>query len=582
MTILFRPYFVLCGSAFSVLSAETWNTVDYGITPNGEDCTPAVTQMLKKARQCRDSVKIVFPRGTYHFYPDKANIREFYVSNHDQPLMHRIGIDITELRNLTLEGNGAHFVFHGDMMPVLIRNSRGTTCRNFSISYATPFSAEGRIVAMDDKGCTLEFAPEVNPPWKVENGAFIIDGENGAYRPRSAIVFRRDGMIVPTGRGGDIGWAAEATQVDDRRVQFSLNAVPLGCEVGHTVVIRNTTRPHPSMMLDGARNTTLKNVVFHDSQGMAFLAQRSTNIRIDGGGCLCAPGRVHSVSADACHFSNCRGKVVVENATFEGMMDDAINVHATSLRIESITPDRRTLTVRYMHHQAIGFETFRSGENLRFIRAATLENVKNVTKVTKASFINNRLLELRLDTPAPAEIAVGDAVENADWHPSVIFCNNTVRHNRARGALFTTPKPVLAEGNRFINSSGSAILLAGDAAGWYESGACSDVIIRNNLFDHNLTCLYQFTNGIISICPVVSQPEQQAKRYHRNIRIENNTFRTHCVPLLYAISADNVIMRNNTVEYDTLYPTLFEGKPYLIEHCGTMRLQETPTPPAKN
>lgn len=184
-----------------------------------------------------------------------------------------------------------------------------------------------------------------------------------------------------------------------------------------------------------------------------------------------------------------------------------------------------------------------------------------------------KVLQITLDSPVPKGIGEGDAVENADWHPSVVFRNNTVRNNRARGALFTTPKPVLVEHNRFIHSSGSAILLAGDAAGWYESGACSDVIIRNNLFDHNLTAVYQFTNGIISICPQIARPQEQKQRYHHRIRIKGNTFRTHRVPLLYAVSADDLIMQGNKVEYDDLHPSLFGGTPYNIQHCGTVKLQ---------
>ena len=43
---------------------------------------------------------------------------------------------------------------------------------------------------------------------------------------------------------------------------------------------------------------------------------------------------VISTQADATHFSSCRGKIDSRNGLYEGMMDDAINVHGTYLKIK--------------------------------------------------------------------------------------------------------------------------------------------------------------------------------------------------------------------------------------------------------
>src|SRR5699024_10449738 len=87
------------------------------------------------------------------------------------------------------------------------------------------------------------------------------------------------------------------------------------------------------------------------------------------------------------------------------------------------------------------------------------------------------------------------AVENLTWTPEVIFSGNTIRNNRARGTLFSTPKSVVVEDNFFDHTHGAAILLAGDANGWYETGMTHDVLIRNNRFLNALTANYQFTNA---------------------------------------------------------------------------------------
>lgn len=36
-----------------------------------------------------------------------------------------------------------------------------------------------------------------------------------------------------------------------------------------------------------------------------------------------------TTQADATHFSGCKGKITSCNGLYEGMMDDAINVHGT-------------------------------------------------------------------------------------------------------------------------------------------------------------------------------------------------------------------------------------------------------------
>jgi hypothetical protein len=101
--------------------------------------------------------------------------------------------------------------------------------------------------------------------------------------------------------------------------------------------------------------------------------------------------------------------------------------------------------------------------------------------------------------------------------------------------------------DNYFESSGSAILVAGDSNGWFESGACYDVEISRNVFtDACLGSGYQFCHGVISICPVVPYPEIN-KPYHKNIRITDNVFDTVGVPVLYAFSCENLVFSENRV-----------------------------------
>ena len=151
-------------------------------------------------------------------------------------------------------------------------------------------------------------------------------------------------------------------------------------------------------------------------------------------------------------------------------------------------------------------------------------------------------------------------VENLTWTPTVIFSNNIVRNNRARGSLFSTPKKVVCANNLFDHTHGSAILLCGDCNGWFESGACKDVIIKNNKFVNALTANYQFTNAIISIYPEIPDLLSQQKYFHSGIIIENNTFDMFESPVLYAKSTNGLIFRNNTFTYNNEFESYHWNK----------------------
>ncbi len=118
---------------------------------------------------------------------------------------------------------------------------------------------------------------------------------------------------------------------------------------------------------------------------------------------------------------------------------------------------------------------------------------------------------------------------------------------------YSTLGKVLVE-NISFESSGSAILIAGDANYWYESGGVKDVTIWNNEFRYPcMSSEYQFCEGIISIFPEI--PEVDVKYpFHRNKTIESNHFKPFDYPILFAKSvqciefANNTITRNNMIE----------------------------------
>lgn len=512
---------------------------DFGIRPDvDEDQSEAMRRAIQALREAPGST-LKLAKGTYHFRHTGAIHRHFHISNHDQPKWHPVSIPLGDLKDATIDGQGSLFLFHGEVLPILVMDSENITLRGIGIDYAIPHHSQGILTKVEPDAYEVE-VDRAKYPHEVRNGWLVFKGDGWeAGGGKGGIVFDGRTRAIVAGTS-DYNFGGRLTELSPGHYRVEKNLAASGIKAGDAITFRQGGRPHPAVTLYRAKNTSLIDCPIHSSHGMGLLAQRSENIRISGGGVFPRreTGRYFSTVADATHFSNCKGVVLSENGLYEGMMDDAINVHATCLRIEEKT-GARTLRCRYIHGQSIGFETFLPGETLRFIQAKWL-TPRDPRKVMAVRKISETELAISLDSDIPEDIGKGDAVENADWFPEVVFRGNTVRHNRARGSLFTTPEKVLVENNTFEAIAGSAILLAGDANGWYESGGCHDVLIRKNTFTDNLTSRFQFTEALISIYPEVPDLKGQKDFYHRKVRIEDNTIETFDVPLVFAMSTEGL------------------------------------------
>ena len=264
------------------------------------------------------------------------------------------------------------------------------------------------------------------------------------------------------------------------------------------------------------------------------------------------------------------------------MADDAINVHGTYLRVTRRMDDH-TLHARYMHPQAWGFKWGEPGDSVQFVESERMETVGNhihtirsIKPIDQPTETGAKVFEITFADTLPAEISEAGkyGMENLTWTPEVVFADNIVRNNRARGALFSTPRRVVCENNLFDHPHGTAILLCGDCNGWYETGACKEVTIRNNTFVNALAGSYQFTNAVISIYPEIPDLDGQERLFHSGIVVEDNLFEIFDHPLLYAKSTDGIIFRNNKVTYNTKYePFHWNTHPFFFEKVRNVTLE---------
>ncbi len=581
----------------AVAAGAAVKTVELGHMTGG-DLRRAVAEAVAEKAPA-DTLVIRLLADQYDFRPADAELRGLYISNHDQDNPKAVGILIENARNVILDGRSARLLFNGRMLPVALLNSSGCRLRGFSIDFPTPQISQVIVESNDTAAGVITYRPEPWVEWEVRDSAFVVKGEGWEHTPLTAIPFEEHtGRVLY--RSGDINVGVKGvTRVSPTSVSAPWKDPRL--LPGTRLAMRTYRRPAPGIFLDADTATTIENVLVHYAEGMGLLAQNCRDIDIRHSG-VCRASyddpRYFTTQADATHFSSCSGTVAVTDCLFEGMMDDAINVHGTYLKITEVI-DSATISARYMHRQTYGFPWGAPGDTVRLVSSSAMDYlaapsvIKTIRPlspesrdfiVTLSSPLPDTLLQyvsspsVRLsggasfsERPSPSPLpAVG--IENLTRTPSVLFARNTVRHNRARGALFSSPRPTLCEDNLFDHTSGAAILLCGDCNGWYESGPCRDVTIRRNTFLNALTTPYQFTEAVISIYPVIPDLDHKRAPFHSDVTITGNRFITFGTPLLYAKSVAGLRFLDNTIETNTAYP------PYHPASTRPIRLIACPDP----
>ena len=580
---------VSCGSTEKVYYAS-----DFGIIPGtGEDMTEEFAKALETIKsECKGEVKaeLIVDCGEYDFYPDSALVREYYVSNHDQDNPKRVAIALEGMRNFTLKGRPTHsgseyvnLMMNGRMLPVAMVGCENCTLEGIAVDTRVPQITQVEVLENDVENGYITYRIAPYASYKIVDGRLVTYGSNWEMTPQAGIAF--DGKTKHIiYRTSDIGVGVHGVQEIEPRVIRApwrdARLVP-----GSVIAMRTYHRPTPGIFVSQCKNTSLLYSFVFYAEGMGLLAQMSENITLDRFSVALRDNkRYFTTQADATHFSGCKGKIVSVNGTYEGMMDDAINVHGTYLRVVQRLDDN-TLVGRYMHGQAYGFYWGGAGDSVQFVRSDVMEitegnRVVEIAPYDKEQLAGCKEFKIKFEKPLPAAIANGNyGIENLEWTPEVYFANNTIRNNRARGALFSTPKPTLVENNLFDHTSGTAILLCGDCNGWFETGACRDVVIRNNRFVNALTNMFQFTDGIISIFPEIPDLAGQQKYFHggdgKGVVIENNVFETFDAPIVYAKSLDGLVFRGNKVIQNNDYePFHWNRHRFLFDRVANVNISD--------
>lgn len=257
------------------------SVADYGAAADsGEDSAPAIIKAVDKAKELAaegKNVTIAFPKGRYDIYPDKAERRTLYVSNtvgtNSSYKDKKIGILLEDTKNITVDGQGSDFVFHGKMTTFAAINSQNVTFKNFSVDFQVPTVIDLTVEKVDAGAKTATvYVPEEynyrlsgsNIEWYSDSspytGATYWTASNALpyvqlYDTKTGLTVRGDVWTNPIFQN-----VTGITDAGNHRLVFSYSSMSdkLANATGISYQMRQTTRDHPGVFLWKDKDVTLK------------------------------------------------------------------------------------------------------------------------------------------------------------------------------------------------------------------------------------------------------------------------------------------------------------------------------------
>ena len=549
--------FTLVAFSFALVAFANSTIV---IEPTGDDMTPIVREILENANE-KDLI-IQFKKGVYKFLPDYATGKYLDISNHGNGYK-KIIFNFDKFHSVNIQGNGSEFIFHGQAMPFFFEGCENVHVAGITIDWDIPFTFLGEVMAINEDEGWRDIKPRTEGfSWIIKNGRLEfpnIDGFSYSY-PGSTLAFDADEKR-PVHGAWDINsnprWVEKLPNMN-LRFHEHLNYYPPVGSLLSSKGDREHDRYAPAFEFKSSSNIILENIVIHHALGMGFLFERSENIQILNSGVHLREGsnRVISSTADATHFANCKGTILIENCRFENMLDDGTNVRGTYVVIDKII-DEKTVLTKLMHFEQMGFEFAAPSDEVWFIKQPSPQRSETAI-VNKVKVINEQFAEISFDSEIPKEVKSGDVLENKTWNPEFTMRGCTIRNHRARNIVLKTPLKTVIE-NNFFSSMMSSIFFRGESYFWFESGGVNDVLIQNNTFEY---CAYSGAeHAILNITPRLGETFDQSQFYDRNIRFEKNTIHTFGNRIVIADRVDGLIIRGNKIVQTDQGPNLHPDAP---------------------
>ncbi len=515
------------------------------VAPDGVNDIQVIRQAIEQARLLNGAPAVIkLGGGTYELRRNQATVQKYYISNtmswnSGTDNLKHIGIHLKNIRNLTIDGEGARLVTHGEMTSLVIDGCENVKLQNIAVDAADPSVTEMTVESID--GNEVIYKVHETSTYQISGTTLRWVGEYGwAFTTNNPIQLYDPARDITWRTGSPTDNATAITALDNRRIRIAYSSLP-SVKVGYTYQMRDGVRDQVAGFILKSKDITYDTVQMYFMGNFGIVCQYSENLSFTG--CRFAPeegsGRTNAGFADFLQVSGCKGLLKVEDSYFSGAHDDPINVHGTYLKIQTYLSSQQ-VKVKFMHHESWGFDAFFVGDSIEFVDVATLQTIEPavVTAVQRNDDYHITLtFDKAIDLTAYQARQGGVVIENITWTPEVEIRRNYFSRVPTRGVLLTTRRRSVIEDNTFFRMQMAGIYVSGDAANWYESGKVTNLTIRNNRF---IEC----GSPAIYFDPTNTQHNGYV---HTHITIENNTFNIASGLAVGGKSVAKLIFRNNTI-----------------------------------
>lgn len=458
-----------------VLSALSAQETIYVKAQSG-DATPRLQTAIEQARRLKGKkVVIQLEQGDYHLYRKSSSKQVYFISNtaskeeNPDPTKH-IGFWIKDMKNLVIDGGGAHLITHGEMTSFVIDQSENITLRNFTLKAADPSVTEMEVI--DTMTCTATFKIHPNDRYEIVDKQIKWLGTEWSFTGGIAQTFDLYTNItnrcnLPTDH------AISLTDIGNHQIHVIYDREKT-LYPGEIFQMRDAIRDEACGFIHLSKNIALEHLNLHFLGNFGIVGQYSENLTYKylnfepeyGSNRTCAG------FADFVQMSGCKGKIRIIHSRFEGAQDDPVNIHGTHLKVIAYEPGNK-ISVRFMHPQSYGFKAFFPGDEIEFTDAHSLQCLHKAS-IRKVERINDYDCKLTLDSSIPSALQQQEVVvENITWTPEVEIRHNYFARTPTRGILVTTRRKVIIENNVFYRTPMSAIAVSDDARSWMNQVPCT-------------------------------------------------------------------------------------------------------------
>jgi hypothetical protein len=421
--------------------------------------------------------------------------------------------------------------------------------RDVTIDYdPLPFT-QGLITAVDEAGKSFDFEVQEGYPllsaWYFQN----LPKPFGKW----GMLFERDQRRLKKG-APDFCFIDEFETLEGRAFRMRV-AAGQEWKLKHFAVgdryVQLARQGGPPLSFHASRGCGVENFTVYTCGGLASLMVGSQDITFRGFRVMFKPDtdRLLTTCADGVHCAaNIKGPLI-EGCLFEGMADDAINLHVAPNVVKQLVSPTEVLVTQAA--QILPGETLQVYDP---VTGLVRGNVKAVD-VAPAELDGQRLLRVTLEHPveglkAGKNHTDADTLFTLDRSGQGFVIRNNVMRDHRRYAILLSTGDGLVEGNLIDNTSGNAIEIA-NSPDWPEGPVGQHYIVRGNTFIGGGYCQGYADNPSIGV--INARTPKYGFRaadmpFERDVLIEDNTFLDMPATAIHVASCIGVTLRNNVIK----------------------------------